>query len=133
MLPERNHRPALAMTLRQYLFTNHVDSRIADHRQDLWAPTQVDFTASLLRWGHLFYGGVTQYMDWSYPEPLLTPFAGVTRGAEESGLFATTELRLFAINQPHETTNVSWIGINDHGAVGLIFGLGYHFASGASQ
>ena len=125
--------PAISVGLRQYLFSNHIDTRLKSGKGALWFPTQVDLTSSYTHWGHLFYGGVTQYTDWLFPNLLLTPFVGVQLDSQDQGWSFSTELRLYAINQKIQTTNVNWIGIGDHGSVGVLFGFAYHFTKGGAQ
>ena len=125
--------PAVSIGLRQYLFSNHIDTRIKSGKGALWFPTQFDLTSSYTHWGHLFYGGVTQYTDWLFPKLLLTPFLGVQLDSEDQGWSFSTELRLYAINQKIQTSNVKWIGLGEHGSVGILFGFAYQFSKGVAE
>ena len=93
-----------------------------------WGAHQLEVSLSYLLKGHLLYGSVSQYTDFSYPGLLLTPALGVQLdpGTKKQGLQFLLEARYYAINQTKELTTVRWTSA-PRGAVGVGFGISYKF------
>lgn len=113
-------RPALALSQRVHLYSNHLDQRKSDHQ--FMTVLHTELLASWDTDRALLYLGVAEYLQPSNPLLTLTPIAGTELHlGEHWGL--QLEARHYAINQNKEPLNtVKWVTWGP-GAVGATVGL----------
>jgi hypothetical protein len=121
--------PALSVSNRLFIATNVLGaSDKVDPSAEFWAADQLELTASWLLGDHLLYVGLGQYLDFGNPALTLTPSVGADFDLGETGGFRLhTELRWYAINQPHRVSAVTWVIPDTAGALGFNFGFSYAF------
>lgn len=129
IMPQDEASPALSVSNRLFLASNFLGAGDkADPDAKFWAANQLEFTASWLLGDHLLYVGLGQYIDFGNPELTLTPSLGADFDPGETGGFRIhTEVRYYAINQPHEVSAVKWVVPETAGALGFNFGFSYGF------
>jgi hypothetical protein len=119
-LEQQGARPALSLSNRLYLYDNHLDRRKnADPRQ-LWGMDQLEATVSWAPGRFLVYAGVSEYLDFSSPSLLLSPFLGTEIPIGQRSRLQV-QLHHFAINQSKNLNTVTWMTWGP-GALGLTLG-----------
>ncbi|MEL6345307.1 MAG: hypothetical protein AAFV53_19530 [Myxococcota bacterium] len=120
---QRQGVPAFTISDRQYLYTNVLDPRKED-RGGL-AVNQLELTASWQVQRTLLYAGVAEYLVFSEPSLLLTPFIGAQRAIGASWMLQL-EGRHYAINRTENFDSIQWITYGP-GALGLNIGFARTF------
>lgn len=107
LMDQDGGRPALSLSNRLYLYSNHLDARKTGRA--LWAADQLEVLASWDTNPALIYAGGAQYFDVTSPRLLLSPVVGVEfHLGERWGL--QLEGRHLAINQNKEPLNtLEWV------------------------
>ena len=129
IMAQKGSVPALSVSNRIFIASNLLGAADkADPDAKFWAADQLEITASWLLGDHLVYVGLGQYFDFGNPALTLTPSVGADFDPGETGGFRLhTELRYYAINQPHEVAAVTWVFPESVGALGFNFGFSYAF------
>ena len=129
IMAQKGSAPALSVSNRLFIASNLLGAGDkADPDTKFWAADQLELTASWLLGDHLLYVGLGQYFDFGNPALTLTPSVGADFDPGERGGFRLhTELRYYAINQPHKVAAVTWVFPESVGALGFNFGFSYAF------
>ena len=123
-MEQQGGRPALSLSSRLYLYDNHLDRRKDADPRKLWGMEQLEATASWAPGRVLVYAGVSEYLDFSNPGLLLSPFVGTELPIGKRSRLQL-ELRHFAINQSKTLNTINWLTWGP-GAIGLTLGYQRH-------
>ena len=125
ILDQKDAIPAITLIDRQFLYTNILDQR--KEIPGLAAVNQIELTASWRRDRSLLYTGVGEYVVFSDPSLLLTPFAGAQLDLGKSQRWILQlEGRHYAINRIDAYDSIQWISYGT-GALGVNIGVARTF------
>lgn len=120
--------PRLTVSDRLWLYNNYLDLRKDSSQRRLWVVDQIEVTGSYSIDRSLVYFGFAEYLDFSMPELVFTPFLGTElRPSARVGL--QVEARYFGANQVKSVETVTWLSPGP-GAIGLLLGFRYDFGLG---
>ena len=124
LLSQDGKRPALSVTDRLFLYSNHFDGR-KEGVQALWPVNELELNVSWKHGDHLYYVNVVNNIDFLLPRLLLSPGVGADfkLGSWQLG----PHLRWYA---PYEDTTLAVLTYpapGKRGAIGVGFTLGRRF------
>ena len=123
LVEQANGVPALTLSNRLWLQSNVLDLSKPFSRRTAWAADQLELTFSYKFGKHLLYFGASEYLDFSNPDLLFTPFIGTDfQLGKRFGL--QVEFRYFAANKSQPVKTVTWLSPGT-GGIGLILGFRY--------
>ena len=113
-------RPAFAVTNQIFFASNFADWSKDPSARTAWAVYHLEATVSWDVGEHILYTGLAEYLDFTDPDLLLTPFLGFEIDAKK--VRVQIELRWWAINQKVERDDIDWLtpGV---GALGASVGV----------
>lgn len=123
-MEQQGGRPALSLSNRLYLYDNHLDRRKDADPRELWGMDQIEATVSWAPGRFLVYAGVSEYLDFTSPRLLLSPFLGAEIPLGQRSRLQV-QLHHFAINQSKYLNTVTWMTWGP-GALGLTLGYQRH-------
>ena len=113
--------PAFTVGNRLWLNHNFLDVSKRSEIRRLWLVDQLELTFSYKLGEHLIYFGLAEYLDFSAPDLLLTPFVGTELRASER-VAVQLEIRYFAMNKRQQVQTLTWLSPGT-GALGLNIGF----------
>ena len=117
--------PAVVISDRLWLYNNYLDLRKDKSQRRLWAVDQIEVNGSYEVGRSLVYFGFAEYLDFSQPDLIVTPFLGTElRPSAPVGL--QIEARYFGANKVKPVDTVTWLSPGP-GAFGLLLGFRYDF------
>jgi hypothetical protein len=113
-------RPAFAVTNQAFFATNLADWTKEASARTAWGVYHLEATVSWDTGPHILYTGLAEYLDFTDPDLLLTPFVGFEIDATKARV--QIEVRWYAINQVVDRDDIDWLtpGV---GALGLLLGV----------
>ena len=120
--------PAVSFTDRVFFATNLIGLPFkTDKKFGFQANNQFEFALSWLFGEQLLHVSLSEYLDFEAPELTLTPAVGaIFSPMPGKGLRIHTEVRWFAVNQPHPLNTVNWLP-GGSGALGASVGVSHVF------
>ena len=120
LLEPAGARPGLSVTERLHLYNNYFDQTKPPETRMFWGLNEFDVTASWALREHRLYAGVSDVVDLSDPELLISPFLGVELQPADRRVCFQVESRVLGANFSPEVWDVTWLTLGGTPGYGLV-------------
>lgn len=133
VLGQNGNIPAVSVSNRLFLYSNHLSGNTIDESKGLWANDEVSLTLSWKLGRQMVYTGLSQYFDLSNPNPTITPFLGAEffNTGKNNGFALQFEVRNYATGWNPTITSAKWN--TPFGSGGFGGNLGFIYRFGGAQ
>ena len=126
LLSQKDKRPALSITERLHLVSNHLDTTKPAETHAFYAMNQVDLTLSGEFKKQLFYGGGSVYWNFvNAPSPAY--FLGTQLRPTGGAFSIQVEARHMAVGFVPEVQDINWVSPGGTGVLSITAGVGFDF------